>query len=87
LQAVCDIVRVGSMSAYAPFQLDPEDKLDALRYLDKFHFWHSLDDECRCHRCGRFLTGRQISVIELQGTRGKLALKCPTAGCQSTPKG
>jgi hypothetical protein len=74
------------MSAFAPFQLDPKDKLDALRYLDKFHFWHSLDDERRCDRCGRSLTGRQIIVIELPGTRGKLALKCPTPGCQSMPK-
>ena len=65
--------------------LTPEDKLDLLRYLDEFHYWHSLDDERRCKRCGRSITGRQILVIERQGTRGKLRLQCPTVGCVSTP--
>jgi hypothetical protein len=74
------------MDAYTPFELDPEDKLDALRYLDKFHFWYSLNDELRCQGCGRSFTGRQVMVIELQGTRGKLQLKCPTVACQSTPR-
>jgi hypothetical protein len=64
--------------------LTPEDKLDLLRYLDEFHYWHSVDDERRCKRCGRLITGRQILVIERQGTRGKLRLQCPTVGCVST---
>jgi hypothetical protein len=72
------------MSA-APLQLPPEDKLDVLRYLDEFHYWHSLDDPRICKRCNRTITGRQIMVIELQGTRGKLRLQCPSAGCVSTP--
>jgi hypothetical protein len=71
------------MSASTPLQLAPEDKLDLLRYLDEFHFWHSLDDKRHCKRCSRTITGRQILVIELQGTRGKLRLQCPTAGCVS----
>jgi hypothetical protein len=62
-----------------------EDKLDVLRYLDEFHYWHSLDDERICKRCGHTITGCQILVIELQGTRGRLRLQCPTAGCVSTP--
>jgi hypothetical protein len=66
-------------------QLPPNDKLDVLRYLDEFHYWHSLDDERLCKRCGRTITGRRILVIELQGTRGKLRLQCPSAGCVSTP--
>jgi hypothetical protein len=73
------------MSAYTPLQLSPEDKLDALRYLDQFHFWYSLDDKRFCQCCGRRITGRQIVVVELKGTRGKLELQCPTAGCLSTP--
>ncbi len=73
------------MSATNPVRLPPEDKLDALRYLDEFHYWHSLDDERRCERCGRLITGRQILIVELQGTRGKLRLQCPTPGCVSTP--
>ena len=73
------------MSASTPLHLRPEDKLDVLRYLDEFHYWHSLDDERVCKRCGRTITGRQILVIELHGTRGKLRLQCPSAGCISTP--
>ena len=72
------------MSASIPLLLAPEDKLDVLRYLDEFHYWHSLDDERICKRCSRTITGRQIIVIKLQGRRGKLSLKCPTAGCAST---
>jgi hypothetical protein len=56
-----------------------------LRYLDEFHYWHSLDDERICKRCGHTITGHQVLVIELQGTRGKLRLQCPTAGCVSRP--
>jgi hypothetical protein len=74
-----------AMIASTPLQMPPEDKLDALRYLDEFNYWHSLDDERICKRCGHTITGRQILVIELQGTRGKLRLQCPTAGCVSTP--
>ena len=73
------------MSASTPLHLPSEDKLDVLRFLDEFHYWHSLDDESVCKRCGRTITGRQILIIELQGTRGKLRLQCPSAGCVSTP--
>ena len=73
------------MNASTPLQLPPQDKLDLLRYLDEFHFWHSLGDERICKRCGQTITGSQILVIELQGTRGKLRLQCPTAGCGATP--
>jgi len=65
--------------------LSPEDKLDVLHYLDEFHYWHSLDDERFCKRCSHVITGRQILVLERQGTRGKLRLQCPTVGCVSTP--
>ena len=73
------------MSASTPLRLAPADKLDVLRYLDEFHYWHSLEDERICKRCGHTITGCQILVVELQGTRGKLRLKCPTAGCVATP--
>ncbi|HEX8898543.1 MAG TPA: hypothetical protein VF751_07595 [Chthoniobacterales bacterium] len=73
------------MSAALPLRLPSDDKLDLLRYLDEFHYWHSLDDERLCKRCGRTITGRQIILIELQGTRGKLRLQCPRAGCVSSP--
>ena len=73
------------MIAQIPLQLSAEDKLDALRYLDRFHFWRSLDDGRRCRCCGRSITGRQIAVFELYGTRGRLQLQCPSPGCLSTP--
>lgn len=73
-----------AMSASTPVQISPADKLDVLRYLDEFHYWCSLADERICKRCGQIITGRQILVMELQGTRGKLRLQCPTAGCVST---
>jgi hypothetical protein len=73
------------MSASTPVQISPVDKLDALRYLDEFHYWYSLADERICKRCGHTITGSQILVIELRGTRGKLRLQCPSAGCISTP--
>jgi hypothetical protein len=73
------------MSASVPLQLSPEDKLDALRYLDEFHFWHSLDEERLCRRCGQTLTGWQVLVFEREGTRGAMRLQCPTPGCVSHP--
>jgi len=73
------------VSTTIPLRLPPEDKLDAIRYLDEFRYWHSLDDERRCERCGRVITGRQIVILELHGTRGKLRLQCPTPGCVSSP--
>src|SRR3954463_5184393 len=82
LRSVCEAAGV---SVSTPLQLLPEDKLDVLRYLDEFHYWHSLDDQRRCKRCSRLITGRQILVIECQGTRGKLRLQCPTVACVSTP--
>jgi hypothetical protein len=72
------------MNNSLPLELVPEDKLDALRYLDEFRFWYSLDDQRRCQRCHRVLTGNQIEVLELHGTRGRMQLRCPTVGCDST---
>jgi len=79
------LAKLPDVSASIPLQLAPEDKLDLLRYLDEFHYWHSLDDERRCKRCSRLITGRQILVVELDGTRGRLRLQCPTVACVSTP--
>jgi hypothetical protein len=79
------LAKLPDVSASIPLQFAPEDKLDLLRYLDEFHYWHSLDDERRCKRCRRLITGRQILVVELDGTRGRLRLQCPTVACVSTP--
>ena len=72
------------MRSSPPLRLLPEDKLDLLRYLDEFRFWHSLDDERRCGRCRRTITGRQILVFERKGPRGEMRLQCPTVGCVSS---
>ena len=69
----------------SPLHLSPEDKLDALRKLDEFLFWHSLDDVRFCTECQRSITGWQVQVIESNGTRGRLHLQCPTEGCTSLP--
>jgi hypothetical protein len=51
------------MSAFVPLQLEPADKLDALRYLDEFHFWHSLDEERLCQCCGCACFDRFINLL------------------------
>ena len=61
------------------------EQLEALRQLDQFRQWHSLDEKRYCLVCGELVTGRQIQVAG--GTRGDglLRLNCPTAGCNSIP--
>src|SRR6185437_15634633 len=68
-----------------PLALSSDDKLDALRHVDEFRFWHSFDDERWCKRCHETITGRQILVVEKSGTRGAMRLQCPTPGCASAP--
>jgi hypothetical protein len=65
--------------------LSDEEKLEALRRLDQFRQWHSLDEKRYCLVCGNLITGRQIQVVD--GTRGNrpLRLSCPTKGCNSIP--
>lgn len=63
----------------------PDDKLDLLRRLDEFHFWHSLDDRRFCQRCQHSITGWQVRVIKVNEARGTLRLQCPTEDCVSTP--
>ena len=68
-----------------PIQLAAEDKLAALRRLDKSRAWNSLDDRLYCTICKDVISGRQIEVVG--GTNGlrALRLKCSTPGCFSTP--
>src|SRR2546421_571209 len=73
------------MSAAPSAKLSPEEKLEILRRLDEFHFWHSLDDCRMCRECGHSITGWEIQVIEGKGARDKMRLQCPTEGCVSTP--
>jgi hypothetical protein len=66
-------------------RLDAEDKLAALRRLDKSRAWNSLDDQLYCTICKNVISGHQIEVVG--GTNGLRALriKCSTPGCFSTP--
>jgi len=68
-----------------PIRLGAEDKLAALRRLDKSRAWNSLDDQLYCTLCKNVISGRQIEVVG--GTNGlrALRLKCSTPGCFSTP--
>jgi hypothetical protein len=68
-----------------PVTLSDADKLNALRRLDQFRQWHSLDEKRYCLACGKIITGRQIQVVG--GTRGNgpLRLSCPTERCNSIP--
>jgi hypothetical protein len=66
-------------------RLSDEEKLQALRRLDQFRAWHSLEEKRYCLVCGTIISGRQIHVAG--GTRGNgpLRLSCPTDGCNSIP--
>jgi hypothetical protein len=73
------------MALSPPLALSDAAKLDALRRLDQFREWRSLDERRFCLVCGKIITGRQIQVAG--GTRGNgpLRLSCPTEGCNSIP--
>jgi hypothetical protein len=73
------------MALSPPVALPEADKLDALRRLDQFREWRSLDDTRFCLVCGKIITGRQIQVAG--GTRGNglQRLSCPTERCNSIP--
>src|SRR5216117_2010407 len=68
-----------------PIALSDIDKLEALRRLDQFRTWRSLDEKRYCLVCGKLITGERIQVTG--GTRGNgpLRLNCPTERCHSIP--
>jgi hypothetical protein len=65
--------------------LSDDEKLEALRRLDQFRQWHSLDDKRYCLVCGKLITGRQIQVSGRTRGNGPLRLSCPTERCNSIP--
>ena len=73
------------MRVLSPLTLTSEDKIDALRHLDEFHFWHSLDDVRICQRCHQRISGWQIEIVELASAYDALRLQCPTPDCDSVP--
>jgi hypothetical protein len=73
------------MALSPPAPLADADKLNALRRLDQFRQWRSLDDERYCLVCGKIITGRQIQVAGGTRANGPLRLSCPTEHCNSIP--
>ena len=69
----------------SPINLSHVDKLEALRRLDQFRPWHSLDEKRFCLVCGKIITGEQIQVIGGMRGTGPLRIICPTLNCHSIP--
>lgn len=86
MQIVPRFATVASMlSPSQPIRLPVEDKLAALRRLDKGRPWNSLDDRLYCTNCKSVISGRQIEVVGGSNGLRALHLKCSTPGCLSTP--
>ena len=86
MQLAAEFASVGGVILPSqPIRLIGEDKLTALRRIDKSRPWTSLDDQLYCTICKSVISGRQIEVVG--GTNGlrALHLKCSTPGCFSTP--
>jgi hypothetical protein len=66
-------------------RLSDNEKLEALRLLDQFRAWDSLDEKRYCLVCGKLITGRQIQLAGGTHGKGPLGLNCPTIGCNSIP--
>lgn len=73
------------MTLFPPTPSSDSDKLNALRRLDQFREWRSLNDKRFCLVCGKIITGRQIQVSGGIRGNGPLRLSCPTERCNSIP--
>ena len=69
----------------APLVLSPAEKLRALRELDIFHPWESIDEQRHCRHCGTTIRGREIRVFAAPRSDPPIRLECPTEGCLSVP--
>ena len=75
----------GTVTLTTAVRLSDNEKLEALRLLDQFRAWHSLDEKRYCLVCGKLITGRQIQLDGGTHGNGPLGLNCPTVGCNSIP--
>jgi hypothetical protein len=75
----------GAVALTTAVRLSDNEKLEALRLLDQFRAWHSLDEKRYCLVCGKLITGRQIQLAGGTHGNGPLGLNCPTVGCNSIP--
>jgi hypothetical protein len=73
------------MASSPPAPLSDAQKLAALRRLDQFRDWRSLDEKRYCLVCGKIITGRQIQVAADTRGDGSQRLNCPTERCNSIP--
>lgn len=73
------------MSVIAQQISSDAEKLEALRHLDPFRFWRSLDDERRCLSCGRIISGRDVRLVGGTPEIGELRAMCPTQNCEAVP--
>ena len=73
------------MASSSPSPLSDAEKLAALRRLDQFREWHSLDEKRYCLVCGKIITGQQIQVTGDTPVDGPQRLNCPTERCSSIP--
>jgi hypothetical protein len=73
------------MSLMPVITLSEDDKLDALRRLDQFRKWSSLDDKRYCLSCGNIVTGWDVKIIGGRRGAGPLRAICPTERCNSIP--
>lgn len=76
---------ISNVALITPVKLSDDEKLRALRRLDQFRQWHSLDEKRYCLVCGKIITGRQIEVAGGPLGNGPLRISCPTESCNSIP--
>ena len=73
------------MALSTAIKLSDQEKLEALRRLDQFRQWHSLDQKRYCLVCGKLISGRQIQIDVGARGNGAMGLRCPTERCNSIP--
>jgi hypothetical protein len=73
------------MASSSSSPLSDAQKLAALRTLDQFREWHSLDEKRYCLVCGKIITGQQIQVTGDTPGDWPQRLNCPTERCSSIP--
>jgi hypothetical protein len=65
--------------------LSLEERLQALRRLDIFHPWESVDERRLCRRCREIINGRQIKIWSDRPGGEPAHLECPSKGCLAVP--
>src|SRR5438067_11922346 len=86
LQIAAEFASVGSVILPSrPIRLAAEDKLAALRRIDKGRPWNSLDARVYCTICKREISGLQLEVVGGPNGLRALHLRCSTPGFLFTP--